>query len=243
MTRAYPQQDGNDDDEWLFSDGTGTIVLDMIVLDRNLFETECDSPARRERVSPGRWQWIVSACLAALFVSEPRLGQAQGRPAAKTRTEQIERERRHKQARLWPESESPIATRLNDAVTRGLLDGFKTGKGGNGPQFILGGMRSGQGASFGVGYRRSDIFHDNIGYRFTARGSPSRENAGACRADPGRRGPGGRRRGREGRGPGPGAPVRRALAPPWDGSRHEALAAVPPRGLGCSFFHGVGANR
>jgi hypothetical protein len=38
-------------------------------------------------------------------------------------------------------------------------------------QIAIGGMRSGQGAAFGVGYRRSDLFRDRLGFRTTVRGS------------------------------------------------------------------------
>ena len=75
----------------------------------------------------------------------------------KSRTEEIEQARRDKRAHLWPELESPIVTRLNRLVERGLLDGNPTGKGTNGWQAVLGGMRSGNGTSLGLGYRRSDL--------------------------------------------------------------------------------------
>ncbi len=60
---------------------------------------------------------------------------------------------------------------VNKLVERGLLEGAESGKGANGAQFVLGGMRSGQGMSVGVGYRRTDIWRDRIGYRATARGT------------------------------------------------------------------------
>ncbi len=92
----------------------------------------------------------------------------------KSRTEEIEQARRDKRAHLWPERESPIVTRLNQLVERGLLEGNPTGMGINGWQAVLGGMRSGNGTTFGLGYRRSDLLHDFLDFRFTARGTPQK---------------------------------------------------------------------
>jgi hypothetical protein len=105
--------------------------------------------------------------LLALGLSLPATASAQ----FKTRTEEIEDARREKRARLWPERESPLVEEVNKLVERGLLEGAESGKGSNGAQLVLGGMRSGQGMSVGVGYRRSDIWRDRIGYRATARGT------------------------------------------------------------------------
>jgi hypothetical protein len=90
----------------------------------------------------------------------------------KTRAEEIEQARRDKQARLWPEHESPLVDQVNQLVERGLLDGFESGKGANGWQIVLGGMRSGQGITVGVGYRRTDFWRDRIGWRVTGRATP-----------------------------------------------------------------------
>jgi hypothetical protein len=92
--------------------------------------------------------------LLALGLSLPATASAQ----FKTRTEEIEDARREKRARLWPERESPLVEEVNKLVERGLLEGAESGKGSNGAQLVLGGMRSGQGMSVGVGYRRSDIW-------------------------------------------------------------------------------------
>jgi outer membrane protein assembly factor BamA len=88
-----------------------------------------------------------------------------------TRAEEIERLRREKVARLWPERESPLVDMVNGLVERGLREGVESGKGANGPQLVLGGMRSGHGMTVGVGYRRSDFWSDRLGYRATARGT------------------------------------------------------------------------
>jgi len=72
---------------------------------------------------------------------------------------------------LWPERESPLVDQVNGMVEKGLLDGAQTGKGKNGWQFILGDMRPGQGTSFGLGYRRTDLLRDLFGVRATARGT------------------------------------------------------------------------
>ncbi len=88
-----------------------------------------------------------------------------------SRKEQIAQQRRAKRARLWPERESGIVKQVNQLVDRGLLEGFETGRGANGWQLVLGGMRSGQGTSFGVGYRRQDLWRDRLDFRTTARGT------------------------------------------------------------------------
>jgi len=98
--------------------------------------------------------------------------QSQSATQAQTRADLIEQQRRDKRPFLWPERSSPIAEIVNNFVERGLLDGVQSGLGGgNGIQFVLGGMRSGQGAAFGVGYRRSDLFNDRLGFRWTVRGT------------------------------------------------------------------------
>ncbi len=89
-----------------------------------------------------------------------------------TRAEEIEQARRDKMARLWPETESPLVEQVNQLVERGLLSGFETGKGKNGWQIVLGGMRSGQGVSVGAGYRRSDFWRDRLDWRVTGRITP-----------------------------------------------------------------------
>jgi hypothetical protein len=111
----------------------------------------------------------VISILAWGLVNAPMLAQDR---QPKTRTEQIEEARRDKQARLWPERESPLVDRVNKLVERGLFDGFESGKGANGWQLVLGGMRSGQGMTVGIGYRRTDLWRDRIGWRVTARGTP-----------------------------------------------------------------------
>jgi outer membrane protein assembly factor BamA len=86
-----------------------------------------------------------------------------------TRDEEIDLARRDKQARLWPERESPLVRQANDLVERGFREGVEDGYGANGPQVVLGGMRSGHGTSFGVGYRKTDIGGERIGVRTTGR--------------------------------------------------------------------------
>ncbi len=75
-------------------------------------------------------------------------------------------------ARLWPEHESPLVDEVNKLVERGLLSGTESGKGANGWQVVMGGMRSGQGTSIGVGYRRSDFWRDRLDWRVTGRITP-----------------------------------------------------------------------
>ncbi len=90
----------------------------------------------------------------------------------KTRTEEIEQARRDKMARLWPEHQSPLVDEVNKLVERGFISGAESGKGANGWQIVLGGMRSGQGMSIGVGYRRSDFWRDRLDWRVTGRITP-----------------------------------------------------------------------
>ncbi len=114
----------------------------------------------------------VSLVAVAALTLLPSSVQAQDDTTPRTRTEEIELKRREKIARLWPERSSPIAEMTNGFVERGLLDGVSSGLGGsNGAQLVLGGMRSGQGMSVGLGYRRSDLFSDRFGFRATVRGT------------------------------------------------------------------------
>ena len=87
----------------------------------------------------------------------------------RTRTEAIEAQPRDHQARLWPERESPLVGAVNGLVERGLYDGARSRKGANGAQFVLGGTRSGQGMSVGVGYLRTDLWPERLAIRGTAR--------------------------------------------------------------------------
>jgi outer membrane protein assembly factor BamA len=91
--------------------------------------------------------------------------------AQSTRAEEIDQARRDKQARLWPERESPLVAQANELVERGFREGIADGRGASGPQFVLGGMRSGQGMSVGIGWRQTDFWQERLGFRTTARGS------------------------------------------------------------------------
>jgi outer membrane protein assembly factor BamA len=88
-----------------------------------------------------------------------------------TREEKIGAERIDKQARLWPEHTAGLVKLLNEYTERGLLEGVQSRKGATGPQLVLGGMRSGNGASAGAGYRRVDLWGERLSYRVTARGT------------------------------------------------------------------------
>jgi outer membrane protein assembly factor BamA len=88
-----------------------------------------------------------------------------------TRAQQLELLRRDKVARLWPERQSEFVNIVNKYVERGLLE--DPGQGATGFQpAVLGGMRAGNGLSYGVGYRRTDLWRDRADLRFTARGTP-----------------------------------------------------------------------
>jgi hypothetical protein len=88
-----------------------------------------------------------------------------------SRTEQIDQQRRDKESKLWPERTAGLIRKLNELVDRGFLEGGNAGQGTNGFQLVLGGMRSGNGTTFGLGYRRSDLLQDWLGLRVTARGT------------------------------------------------------------------------
>jgi outer membrane protein assembly factor BamA len=88
-----------------------------------------------------------------------------------SRTEEIERARREKQATLWPERENPLVARANGLLDRGLGEGLRSGAGANGWQLLFAGTREGQGQALGVGYRRSDLLRDALTARAAIRGT------------------------------------------------------------------------
>ena len=90
----------------------------------------------------------------------------------RSRAEEIQARRTQHQARLWPERQSPLVDQVNGLVERGLYEGARSGAGANGPQIVLGGMRSGQGMSVGLGYRKSDLWRERLDFRGTARVTP-----------------------------------------------------------------------
>ena len=90
---------------------------------------------------------------------------------AASRTEEIIQRRLAKQALVWPERTPGIISMINKYTERGILEGARPGGGSNGPQIVIGGMRSGQGASLGLGYRRVDLWQERIGFRATLRGT------------------------------------------------------------------------
>jgi Omp85 superfamily domain len=108
---------------------------------------------------------LVLGCIGSMSA------QQQPTDVPSTREEAIASERADKVAELWPERQSPMVDTVNRLVERGFNEGLESGKGANGPQIVLGGMRSGQGFTAGVGYRRSDLWAERLGYRGTARGT------------------------------------------------------------------------
>ena len=112
--------------------------------------------------------------LVLVAVAVPSLAQQEPAAGASTREETIAAERNDKVAELWPERTSPIVDRANRLVERGFREGLDSGKGGNGAQIVLGGMRSGQGFTAGLGYRRSDLWAERLGYRATGRATLQR---------------------------------------------------------------------
>jgi hypothetical protein len=107
----------------------------------------------------------VAGILAGALLS----GLAASAQAQATRAEEIDQARRDKLSRLWPERESPLVRRANDLVERGFGESIEQGRGTNGAQIVLGGMRSGHGMSFGAGYRKTDLWGERLGVRTTGR--------------------------------------------------------------------------
>ena len=112
--------------------------------------------------------------LVLVAVAVPSVAQQQPATGATTREETIAAERNDKVAELWPERTSPLVDRVNRLVERGFREGLDSGKGGNGAQIVVGGMRSGQGFTAGLGYRRSDLWAERLGYRATGRATLQR---------------------------------------------------------------------
>jgi len=111
--------------------------------------------------------WLCATVFAALLTTS-QVAQAQD---VATRAEEIELARRQKHATLWPEREGLLVGPANRLLERGLLEGIQNGLGNNGWQLLFTGTRSAQGQTFGIGYRRSDLFHDALDARATVRGS------------------------------------------------------------------------
>ena len=105
----------------------------------------------------------------ALFAARASAQDPSGAPA--TRADAIAVARADKAAQLWPERQNAMVDLVDGLVARGLKEGLDTGQGANGFQVVLGGMRSGQGMSGGVGYRRSDLLREHLGIRGTVRGT------------------------------------------------------------------------
>ena len=120
----------------------------------------------------GRFACLLLVLLGAVaMASTPALAQVAPGATPQTREEAIAAERADKVAELWPERQSGMVNLANGLAERGLKEGLESGKGANGVQMVLGGMRSAQGMSGGLGYRRSDLFRDQLGIRGTARGT------------------------------------------------------------------------
>src|SRR5262245_25677949 len=112
----------------------------------------------------------MRAILILLVAGSPAFAQGPPETPA-TRADAIALERAEKVAELWPERQSPMVDLVNGLVARGLKEGLDSGRGANGFQLVLGGMRAGQGMSFGIGHRRSDLLRDHVDYRATVRGT------------------------------------------------------------------------
>src|SRR5262249_10195666 len=121
------------------------------------------------QASPTAHQVIVLgwACVSLAMPARAQEPPAGGAP--QTRAEVIATDRADKVAQLWPERQNAMVDLVNGLAERGFKEGLDSGRGANGLQFPLGGMRAAQGMAFGIGYRRSDLFREHLGYRGTAR--------------------------------------------------------------------------
>jgi hypothetical protein len=117
-----------------------------------------------------RWSGLAPSVLCLALLAAPASGQ-EPPEVVTTRAEAIDAARADKLAELWPEQQNAMVDLIDGLVERGLKEGLDSGKGSNGLQIVLGGMRSGQGLSGGVGYRRSDLLEEHLGYRGTVRGT------------------------------------------------------------------------
>ncbi len=84
-----------------------------------------------------------------LAATTPALAQGQSGAAPQTREEVIAGERADKVAELWPERQNAMVDMANGLSERGLKEGLESGKGANGIQLTLGGMREAQGTERG----------------------------------------------------------------------------------------------
>lgn len=107
---------------------------------------------------------LISAASLIILLSVPLQAQIE------SRAQQLDLLRRDKVARLWPERQSAFVNLINKYVERGGFEDSAKGANGFEPA-VLGGMRSGNGFAYGVGYRRSDLWHDRVDFRLTARGT------------------------------------------------------------------------
>jgi Omp85 superfamily domain len=114
---------------------------------------------------------VSRIALPCLVLTTPVFAQESASEAPGTRADAIAAARADKVAELWPERQSPMVNIVNGLVERGFDEGLDSGRGVNGPQVVLGGMRPGQGFTAGLGYRRSDLWRERLGFRTTARGT------------------------------------------------------------------------
>jgi hypothetical protein len=122
-------------------------------------------------MNAGRQASSVAAVVLLLAIGSAARAQEPATSVPATRAETIAEARDDKLAELWPERQSPLVNKVNALVERGFKEGLDSGRGVNGPQIVLGGMRPGQGFTAGLGYRRSDLWQERLGYRATGRGT------------------------------------------------------------------------
>lgn len=108
-------------------------------------------------------------CLFALILAVSAYGQ----PA--TRVEEIQQARLEKANSVEPETVHGTISFLNKLEQGGGIEAILTGASADGFQpLLLGGTRSGNGTSIGIGYQRRDLLKGNLTFRASARASTGR---------------------------------------------------------------------
>src|SRR6185369_7664095 len=91
-------------------------------------------------------KWAAAGAVVGVLGVGPRThAQEPATVAPTTRAETIAEARAERVAELWPEHQSPLVNKVNGLLERGFSEGLDSGRGVNGPQVVLGGMRPGQG--------------------------------------------------------------------------------------------------
>ena len=132
------------------------------------------------RPSDPSW-WLMAVVAVALTfgnavarAQETSAGEAQETPQAPqtlTRADELDRAGVRSRPPCGPSEKIRSSAKANRLLDRGLVEGIRSGLGNNGWQLLFTGTRPAQGQTFGIGYRRSDLFNDALTARATVRGT------------------------------------------------------------------------